>query len=80
MLNTKERVTITNNLEFHRLKKGTTQAKLAQKVGVGERHYQRIEYGITKPNVYLARRLADALGIVTYEDFKDLFPLPGEQV
>ena len=55
-----------------------TQAKLAKAVGISEQHCQKLEYNKAEPKVTLARKFADALGVETYQEFKDLFPLPGE--
>ena len=66
---------ITNNLKLYRQQKiGLSQAKLAKMVAVSERHYQKIEYGLTKPNVEIALLLADALNTTVEE----LFKLPSE--
>ena len=75
MLNKKGTVKITSNLKFYRLKKDLSQAKLAQMVGISERHYQKIEYGLTKPNIEIVLRLMDALAIT---DVEELFKLPSE--
>ena len=61
---------ISNNLKFYRLKKDLSQAKLAQMVGVSERHYQKIEYGLTKPNIEIVLLLAKALETTVEELFK----------
>ena len=68
----KERAMIPNNLKFYRQqKRGLTQARLATAVGITEQHCQNIEYGKAKPNVYLAQRLAKALG----KEVHDIFPI-----
>lgn len=66
---------ITNNLKFNRQKIGLTQAELAKMVGIDETHYQKIEYGTTKPNVKIALLLAQALQTIV----EDLFPLPSDK-
>ena len=64
-----------NNLKFYRQQKESlTQAKLAGMVGISETHYQQLEYGLVKPNIYTARRLADELGV----DVNILFPYEWE--
>ena len=69
-----------NKLKLYRQQKdGLTQAKLTLQASITEQHYQNLEYGKAEPKVSTARRLADGLGIETYEAFKDLFPLPGEE-
>ncbi len=62
---------ITNQLKKYRKKQDLSQVKLAQIVGISETHYQRIEYGISKPNVELALLIAQALQTTVEE----LFPL-----
>ena len=42
-----------------RIEHGYTQLKLAQKLGISLRTYQRIEYGEQKPNVHVVIRLQD---------------------
>ena len=80
MLSIKERTMKANNIKtFRQRANGLTQAKLAQTVGISEQHCQRLEYNKAEPKVILARKFADALGVETYQEFKDLFPLPGEK-
>ena len=68
-----------NNIKsFRQRANGLTQVSLAQAVGISEQHCQRLEYNKAEPKVTLARRIADELGVETYQEFKDLFPLPGE--
>ena len=68
-----------NNIKtFRQRTNGLTQAKLAKTVGISEQHCQKLEYNKVEPKVTLARKFADALGLETYQEFKDLFPLPGE--
>ena len=65
-----------NNLKHYRQQiKGMTQAKLAAISGTGERYYQSLEYGKSEPGVFLAIRLAKALGV----SVEALYPLPGEK-
>ena len=65
-----------NNLKSSRHALGITQAKLAELVGIGESHYQTLEYGKCEPRLTLAIRLSKALGV----SVEDLFSLPGEEV
>lgn len=62
---------ITNKLKEYRKKQDLSQAKLAKIVGISETHYQRIEYGTSKPNVEIAILIAQALQTTVEE----LFPL-----
>ncbi len=62
---------ITNKLKKYRKEQDLSQAKLAKIVGISETHYQRIEYGLSKPNVELALLIAQALQTKVDE----LFPL-----
>jgi putative transcriptional regulator len=52
---------IINNLKSVRKSKGLTQASVARKVQISERHYQSIEGGEVIPNAYLAIKLAHTL-------------------
>ena len=67
---------ITNQLKKYRKKQDLPQAKLAKIVGISETHYQRIEYGLSKPNVELALLIAQALQTTVEE----LFPLDRKSV
>ena len=62
---------ITNQLKKYRKKQDLSQVKLAKIVGISETHYQRIEYGLSKPNVELALLIAQAL----QAKVEELFPL-----
>ncbi len=62
---------ITNKLKKYRKEQDLSQAKLAKIVGISETHYQRIEYGLSKPNVELALLIAQAL----QTKVEKLFPL-----
>lgn len=68
MLNKKERVKI-NKLKQYRKKQGLTQLKLAEIIGVSETYYQKIEYGLSKPNVEIALLIAQALQTTVEELF-----------
>lgn len=52
---------------------GKTQKQIAEKMGIAEAAYQRYEYGKNTPNVLTAIRIADALGVKSYKQFKALF-------
>lgn len=60
-------------LRAAREKINLTQAQVAKKVGISETHYQNIEYGKSEPGVRTAIRIAEALEVKKYEDFKRLF-------
>lgn len=47
--------------EFRNLQR-MKQMCLARKVGVFQSEISEIETGVRKPNIYLARKIADALG------------------
>lgn len=53
--------------------RGLTQAQIAEKAGISVAAYQRYEYGSRKPGVEIAIRIAEALGVVEFKDFKELF-------
>lgn len=63
---------INNTLKLHREQKHLSQLKIAKMVGISETHYQKIEYGLSKPNVELALKIAQALQTTVEE----LFPIP----
>lgn len=52
-----------------REKKGLTQVQVAEKAGITERSYQRIEAGGQAPNVFTAQLIAQALGTTVEEIF-----------
>ena len=52
---------------------GLTQAEIAKKAGITTRAYQIYEAGERKPKTDVAIRVADALGVKSYQDFKKLF-------
>lgn len=55
-----------------RNKIGLTQVEVAEKANITERAYQNYEAG-RKPKSDVAIRIADALRVKSYRDFKDLF-------
>ena len=56
-----------------RKKLGLTQVEIASKGGITEVSYQRIEYGTQRPSLDTALRIADALGVKSYQEFKKIF-------
>jgi len=50
-----------------------TQAEIAKKAGITTRAYQIYEAGERKPKSDVAIRIADALSVKSYQDFKRLF-------
>jgi len=58
-----------NRIREVRERKGWRQADLAEKVGVFQSEISEIETGERKPNVYLAKRIAEALGVGIDEIF-----------
>lgn len=60
-------------LAERRRKLGLTQLEVANKVGISEISYQRIEYGTQRPSLDTAIRIADVLGVKSYRDFKKIF-------
>lgn len=51
---------------------GLTQVEVAKKANITERAYQNYEAG-RKPKTDVAIRIADVLGVKSYQDFKKLF-------
>ena len=74
----KERIGITK-LKKTRLKAGMTQMDMAKASMKSVRMYKYYESGEREPSVSTAIRIADMLGNESYEGFKELFPLPGEE-
>ncbi len=60
-------------LRAARKKSGKTQVQVAKEALISEAQYQNIEYGKSEPNVRTAIRIADVLGIKSYEGFTKLF-------
>jgi len=52
-----------------RLRKGITQAKLAEKIGYTQAYISKIESDFIKPNPYIRARIARALGTKVSEIF-----------
>lgn len=60
-------------LRAAREKSGKTQAQVAKETDISESHYQNIEYAKNEPGVRTAIRIADAVGVKTYDEFRQLF-------
>ena len=54
-----------------RLEKGLSQTKIAKLANISETHFQNIEYGKVKPNIYLAQKLA----LILETTVNKLFPI-----
>ena len=52
---------------------GKTQVWVAEKVGISLQMYQRYEYNQNEPSVLTAIRIADVLGVKSYQGFKKIF-------
>ena len=57
-------------LKDAREKSGLTQVQVAEKAGISEISYQRIEYGTQRPTVETAILIAEALNSTVEELFK----------
>ncbi|MEM2914194.1 MAG: helix-turn-helix transcriptional regulator [Candidatus Bathyarchaeia archaeon] len=57
------KVGFENRLREIRIRKGLRQADLARMIGVFQSEISEIETGKRKPSVYLAKRIAKALGV-----------------
>jgi putative transcriptional regulator len=51
-----------NRIKAYRKQQQIKQIYLAKKVGVFQSEISEIETGVRKPNIYLARKIANALG------------------
>lgn len=60
-------------LRTARKQSGKTQARVAEESNIPENTYQSYEYEKREPGVRVAIRIADALGVESYEAFKDIF-------
>ena len=56
------KVEFKNRIKEFRKKKGLRQTDLARLVGIFQSELSEIERGIRKPSVYLAKKIAKALG------------------
>lgn len=56
-----------------RNKAGLTQVEVAEKAGIADRAYQNYEAGERIPRADVAIHIADAVGVKSYKDFKELF-------
>lgn len=64
---------VQSDLKILRTRVGFTQAKVANLAQISERQFIRIENGEQEPKVSTAIRIAEALGIQSFDKFKDLF-------
>lgn len=53
--------------------RGITQNKMCELAYISKSAYIKYEYGLTEPAVSTAIRIADLLGIETFEEFRALF-------
>lgn len=58
----KEKLKIAQSIRLARLRAGYTQGELAQVVGMHQGSISQIELGSYLPNLYLAKKMAEALG------------------
>lgn len=61
---------MNKELRVKRKEKRMSQNEIAHKAGISLKSYQRVESGEQKPSVYVAIRIADALGV---KDIRELF-------
>jgi transcriptional regulator with XRE-family HTH domain len=61
---------IAARLKSTRLQKGLSQIKLAQKAGINDNYYAKIERGEIKPSVETIEKIVTALGVKS----SDIFP------
>ncbi|WP_035166536.1 helix-turn-helix transcriptional regulator [Caloramator sp. ALD01] len=57
------------NLKELRKKNKLTQKQMAMKLGISERAYQHYEYGKRKPNLIIAKKIAEVFGCSIDEIF-----------
>jgi putative transcriptional regulator len=67
---------LNNTLKVERAKKDWTQEKLASEIGVTRKTINSIEKGRDEPSIYLALKLAKALG----SPIEHLFQLKEDQI
>ena len=61
---------LDNTLREERIRRGLTQAQLAESIGVSRKTINTVENGIFVPSTVLALRLAKALGTTVEALFK----------
>ena len=61
---------LDNRLRDERIRRGLTQAQLAESIGVSRKTINTVENGIFVPSTVLALRLAKALGTTVEELFQ----------
>ena len=66
---------VSNTIRVQRAVRDLTQADLAERAGITRVSVNAIEAGRMVPSIFLALKLARALGV----SVDDLFSLPGEQ-
>ena len=66
---------VSNTLRVQRAIRDLTQADLAERAGITRASVNAIEAGRMVPSIYLALKIAHALGVTV----DDLFTLPGEE-
>lgn len=52
---------------------GLTQEQVACEADISVRTYKMYESGVRTPKANIAIRIADAIGVKSYKDFKELF-------
>ncbi len=62
---------VNNYIQLLRESKKYSQEEVARMLDISLRHYQKIEYRISKPNVYLGLKLCKILDTNPY----DVFPV-----
>ena len=60
-------------LQAARIASGKTQAQVAKEAEINVQQYQNYEYNKREPGVRTAIRIADALKVKSYKEFKALF-------
>ena len=58
-----QKVEFKNRIREFRKKRGLRQIDLARLVGIFQSELSEIERGLRKPSVYLAKKIAKALGV-----------------
>jgi putative transcriptional regulator len=62
--------TYSNKIRVFRKEKGLRQVDLAKELGIFQSEVSDIETGKRKPNIYLAKKIANILG----KDVNEVFP------
>jgi len=59
---------IIDKIKLTRILKGYSQTEFAERIGISQSHYSRIESGSLRPNIELVEKILDALELNIFTD------------